>query len=199
MNYMEKETQTALPENNPANCIRHCKRQGSRFAGVQNDKCRCGDTQPSKEDKGDECYQTCPGGILENCGGGTGWWNVFSVQGISHCNLSKDVIASVHKLSDELGKCVHSSNIESEPEYFDPTDGNFETRRACLARCKSKDFAALWGGICHCESKDHFKCYSGCKSNHQVCLINTMLDEQGEGHPEDETDGRNIEEPILKL
>ena len=41
MGQMKNEEQTQIQDNNPAQCIRHCRERGFKFAGVQGQRCRC--------------------------------------------------------------------------------------------------------------------------------------------------------------
>ena len=106
---LEHEKLTEDPKNNPARCITRCKEEGFQFAGVQGTSCRCGymrnhrrntsffflrcgNVRPLPEDiVPDGCYQPCPEGTLELCGGGgqrNQEWNVFSTKGENKCDSS---------------------------------------------------------------------------------------------------------------
>ena len=40
MGQMKNEEQTQIQDNNPAQCIKHCRERGFKFAGVQGQRCR---------------------------------------------------------------------------------------------------------------------------------------------------------------
>ena len=87
---MEKKKEKQDKKNKPSTCIIYCKSLGFSYAGVRENKCRCGDAKPSGDIDDAICNEQCPGG-QEVCGGSVGsltgvteahwWWNVFSTKG----------------------------------------------------------------------------------------------------------------------
>ena len=73
---------TKLVDNSPEKCSQFCAKSNFAYAGVQYNKCFCGNQMPSASQRSFGCYSVCPGDNLEQCGGFT-VMNVYKVKGMN--------------------------------------------------------------------------------------------------------------------
>ena len=77
---------TKLVDNSPEKCSQFCEKSNFAYAGVQYNKCFCGNQMPSASQRSFGCYSVCPGDNLEQCGGFT-VMNVYKVKGMMNYSL----------------------------------------------------------------------------------------------------------------